>query len=96
MNIEELLAAVREDFLTNLPSREAAIVDAVRVRDLEAAKRCCHQLRGTAGSFQEFAVGEAAGAIEDAIDALPSGPELERELEPLVAALLAAVAEALT
>lgn len=93
MNIEELLASVRRDFLAHLPSREKAIIDAVEAGDLDGAKRCCHKLRGTAGSFGEFAVGEAAGALEDAIDLQLGGGS--DDLTPLVARLRAEVASAL-
>ena len=77
MNLEELLAKVRQDFLGHLPVREAALRAALESGDLMGAKQLAHQLRGTAGSFGEHELGRRAGHLEDAIDEALGGADID-------------------
>ncbi len=82
---EQALRALSADYARGLPAKGRELSEAVRNlrldpcdRALQAAARTrAHRLRGTAGSYGFFAVGEAAGAIEDALpDALaPAAPD---------------------
>jgi HPt (histidine-containing phosphotransfer) domain-containing protein len=68
------LAALRDDYLDKLPALGAHLADTARKSREDASARkeathAAHRIRGTAGSLGLIELGEAAGKIEDALDA---------------------------
>ncbi len=66
------LAAIRAEYLRDLPARVAVVAAAVsRARESGAAPRDAaveaHRIRGSAGTLGLCALSEAAGRVEDAI-----------------------------
>jgi chemotaxis protein histidine kinase CheA len=93
----DALAAAREElrgeFLEVLPERLAELASAVeRAREdassLGAARATAHKLRGTAGSYGFASLSEAAGRIEERLDALLSGRATAGEVWSAVDAAL--------
>jgi HPt (histidine-containing phosphotransfer) domain-containing protein len=98
-DLDAALAALQAEYAGELPGLVqalAALVEAGRT-DPEAAaraRRAAHRIRGTAGSYGFHAVGEAAGRIEDALEAGEAvGPELVLALRALVASTVASTIE---
>jgi len=81
------MAALRARFATRTRGDAERVVAYAEAGDRGALRELCHAISGTAGMFGFRALGEAAGAVEDAIDAGRSG----NELDSLVAQLLAEV-----
>jgi HPt (histidine-containing phosphotransfer) domain-containing protein len=73
-DIERILEALRAEYLAELPVMIKTLAElvgeaAVQEAAVPLARRAAHQLRGTAGSYGFPEVGEAAGRIEDALEA---------------------------
>ncbi|MGC4122499.1 MAG: response regulator [Myxococcales bacterium] len=72
---EAALRALSADYARGLPAKGRELSESVRSLRLDAsdptsrskAQTLAHRLRGTAGSYGFHAIGEAAGAIEDAL-----------------------------
>ncbi len=81
------MAVLRERFAVRARG-DAGLVEAhARNGDRSALRDLCHALAGTAGMFGFSALGDAAGAVEDAVDEGVA----EVQLQHLVTQLLAEV-----
>jgi HPt (histidine-containing phosphotransfer) domain-containing protein len=73
-DVQAALAVLRTDYAARLPALIQSLLDLVeeageRPGVAEEARLLAHRLRGTAGSYGFVDVSEAAGRIEDAIEA---------------------------
>jgi HPt (histidine-containing phosphotransfer) domain-containing protein len=92
-SIAALLAAARSQFAAGLPARMAALDGFVEQGAWQEARRAAHKLRGAAATYGYAAVGQCAGAIEDAL--LEAGDEPGSEARASIAdKLIAARTEA--
>ncbi len=72
-DVKSALDLLRQKFVARFPGRVAtldALLGRARTGDAEAladAIQAAHKLRGTAGTFGQPAIGELAGAAEDAL-----------------------------
>jgi diguanylate cyclase (GGDEF)-like protein len=100
---EQALRALSADYARGLPAKGRELAEAVRnlrhdpadQPSRAAAQMLAHRMRGTAGSYGFFAVGEAAGTIEDALPealAPAASPEAWSALGAALEAFEAAVA----
>jgi chemotaxis protein histidine kinase CheA len=94
--VDEAIAAIRAEYAAELPGIVAALAE--RVAEVAQAapaapspeatarvRAAAHRIRGTAGSYGFHAVGDAAGAVEDALDAdLAALADRMRALEAMV------------
>jgi CheY-like chemotaxis protein len=90
---EEMMEIIRP-FVKALPSRAAAIRDALDHEDLPAVKRLAHQLKGSAGGYGFPSITAAAAAIDKAVTAEEKPDKIRRrvdELSQLVALARASV-----
>ncbi|MBL8717619.1 MAG: Hpt domain-containing protein [Myxococcales bacterium] len=91
MSVEARLAKLREAYGVALPAKLAELRAALAAADsgegIAAARALAHRLRGTAATYGFAAVSEAAGRIEDALDA---DPPPSREARTTLAATLPA------
>ena len=84
-NDEEILLAVVEAGLEELPQLVTALSEAVKTEDARAAQRCAHTIKSTAGTFGATALHECAQAVESNAEAgqLDSVSDLQPEMERL-------------
>lgn len=79
-SFEDFLAQQRAEYRASLPGRQSVLLSAwsrlqagqepaAALHDLE---RCAHGLAGSAATFGLAGLGDAARALEDAIDTLPA------------------------
>lgn len=84
------LAELRQRYVQSLPQKLDELAALLEAWRLPAARALAHRLRGTAGSYGVTAFGARAGAVEDAIDALPhdqvATPALTEQFRELVRA----------
>ncbi len=81
---DEELADLVRDFVSELPSRAAAISDAAHARDWKSLSRLAHQLKGSGGSYGFGAITDVARCIEEAANASDAS-DLEVALRRLTA-----------
>lgn len=81
-----VFAAIRDDFLADLPERldelESSALERTRTGDGAALRTVAHRLAGAAGVFGEKALSLAADKLVDAIDAR-NERAIQRALEEL-------------
>jgi HPt (histidine-containing phosphotransfer) domain-containing protein len=78
-DVDGAFAALCADYAAALPRLSAALAVMIEEAALPlasptakaGARAAAHRIRGTAGSYGFHAVGEAAGAVEDALDGDP-------------------------
>ncbi len=96
-DIRAAMAALRADYLTELPSQLEALrtaIDEARsggwTKELvRKALKQAHMIHGTAGSYRFMEISEAAGRLEDALTGIDAGwlppndawPEMARALD---------------
>ena len=92
--VEPLLSVFENDpemgeivalFVAEMPERAGELRKAIEQRDLEAATRIAHQLKGAAGGYGFETLGDIAKAAERALHALADTPSATRR-EALMAA----------
>jgi chemotaxis protein histidine kinase CheA len=104
-DIRAAMAALRADYLTELPSQLGALrtaIDEARhggwTKELvRKAMKQAHMIHGTAGSYRFMEISEAAGRLEDALTGIDAGwlppndawPEMQRALDDMNEALKA-------
>jgi HPt (histidine-containing phosphotransfer) domain-containing protein len=64
-----LVAAMRADYVARLPEKIAALYASLSAKAWADARRDAHKLRGSAGVYGVPSVSEAAGRLEDVLDA---------------------------
>jgi HPt (histidine-containing phosphotransfer) domain-containing protein len=74
--IDARLAAIAERFAAAAGESAAAIEAALGREDWSELARLCHSLAGRAGMFGHAEIGDAARAVEEAVDGGLSGSEL--------------------
>ncbi|HSX56710.1 MAG TPA: Hpt domain-containing protein [Sphingomonas sp.] len=65
---EARMAGLRERFAARTRGEAELVAAYARSGDRNALRDLCHAIAGTAGMFGFSTLGEAAGAVEDAID----------------------------
>jgi HPt (histidine-containing phosphotransfer) domain-containing protein len=102
-DIRAAMAALRADYLTELPSQLAALRTAIddarrggwTKEGVRKAVKQAHMIHGTAGSYRFTEISEAAGRLEDALTGIDAGwlppedawPEMQRALDDMTKAL---------
>ncbi|MGN3973629.1 Hpt domain-containing protein [Tsuneonella sp. SYSU-LHT278] len=85
--LQAKLAELGQRFVAQAPEKRAALRDALARNDLPALASLAHRLAGNAGMFGFAAIGEAALAVEEAIDAGHDPHHATDELLKLLEAL---------
>ena len=79
------IAALRERFVTRMAAERVVIAAELARGGWIAVRDICHGLSGLAGVFGYAPIGDAARAVEDAVDD-GAGPEIVRELAAVLLA----------
>ena len=69
------------EFISNMPHRIHAILEADRTGDRETLRRCVHQLKGSCGGYGFLTITEDATVLESALDRGCSLKDIEQSLE---------------
>lgn len=59
-------------FVSELPQRTGALMDAFRAEQWEIVQRLSHQLKGASAGYGFPAIGAAAGKVEDVVRSAPT------------------------
>ncbi|MCP5104335.1 MAG: Hpt domain-containing protein [bacterium] len=88
---------VIEGFLEDIPTRFAVLEEAFEQGDAVLVRRHAHTIKGAAANISAYALREAAGAVESAVEsgdlakAVSLKPQLDRQFEILTSELKHAV-----
>jgi len=69
------------EFISNMPHRIHAILEADRAGDRDTLRRCVHQLKGSCGGYGFSSITEDATVLESALDSGYSLKDIEQSLE---------------
>ncbi|MFN7625455.1 MAG: Hpt domain-containing protein [Pirellula sp.] len=69
------------EFVSNMPDRIQAILDAERAGDRDTLRRCVHQLKGSCGGYGFSALTDDATLLERSLDRGCSLGDIEHQLE---------------
>lgn len=84
-SFKQSLAKLKTAFIAGLPERAKRIEAAMERADRDAVRREAHRIKGTAGSYDLYFLGECAAAVEGA------NRESFEVFQPMVIALLSAM-----
>lgn len=82
---ETRMEALRRRFAVRTRGDAELVIAYAKIDDRNALRDLCHAIAGTAGMFRFNALGEAAGAVEDAIDTHAADPLLQSLVVQLLA-----------
>jgi HPt (histidine-containing phosphotransfer) domain-containing protein len=71
------MEALRQRFVARTRGDAKLIIAYAKVDDRNTLRDLCHAIAGTAGMFRFSALGDAASAVENAIDTHAANPLLE-------------------
>lgn len=89
-DFRELLA----EFVSNMPNRIQAILEAERTGDRDALRRCVHQLKGSCGGYGFSSLTDDASVLERSLDRGCSLEDIEHQLEAFTFKLSCLTADA--
>jgi len=79
------MEALRQRFAARTRGDAKLIIAYAKVDDRNRLRDLCHAIAGTAGMFRFIALGDAASAVEDAIDAHAADLLLQSRIMQLLA-----------
>ncbi len=81
------------EFVSNMPDRVQAILEAERAGDRDALRRCVHQLKGSCGGYGFSSLTDDASVLERSLDRGCSLEDIEHQLEAFAFKLSCLTAE---
>lgn len=88
----EVSPKMRELFIRTMRQDMQGVTDALHGNDLATVRQQVHRLRGALAVVQAHRLSDACGAVEEALIAQPSGPELSAAVNTLLGRIEAALA----